>query len=326
MERSRANCAAGIARAWLAAAAACPAVSAAGEVTLTLDNDFFVGFDRHYTNGIQVAVLAETASLPGALRGLHPFESDVDRQYTFAVGQRIYTPADKSLATPDPQDRPYAGWLYALLEFRRHRDGALDHFMASIGMVGPASGAQQTQDAVHHLLGQDTPQGWHAQLHNEPALLAAYERAWPGAVAVSFDSARFDFTPRVGITAGNVLTYANVGAVARLGRALPDDFPATHISLGPPRDGYRAKADASGWYAWAGVDARAVARNIFLDGNSFRSSASVERKNFVWDVQLGVAATWGRQRLGFSVVRRSEEFATQTRSDKFGQLTYSFAY
>jgi hypothetical protein len=71
---------------------------------------------------------------------------------------------------------------------------------------------------------------------------------------------------------------------------------------------------------------RAVARNIFLDGNSVRSSASVERKNFVWDVQLGVAATWGRQRLGFSVVRRSEEFATQTRSDKFGQLTYSFAY
>ncbi len=202
MERSRANRLVSIARTLLAAAAACPAVSAAGEVTLTLDNDFFVGFDRHYTNGLQVAVLAETASLPGALRGLHPFDSDVDRQYTFAVGQRIYTPADKSLATPDPRDRPYAGWLYALLEFRKHRDGALDHFMASIGMVGPASLAHQTQDAVHHLLGQDTPQGWNAQLHNEPALLAAYERAWPGAVAVSFDRLRFDFTPRVGITAG----------------------------------------------------------------------------------------------------------------------------
>jgi hypothetical protein len=75
-----------------------------------------------------------------------------------------------------------------------------------------------------------------------------------------------------------------------------------------------------------GVDARGVARNIFLDGNTFRSSASVDRKPFVWDAQFGAAATWGLHRLGFSVVRRSAEFTTQVKSDKFGQLTYSFAY
>jgi hypothetical protein len=63
-----------------------------------------------------------------------------------------------------------------------------------------------------------------------------------------------------------------------------------------------------------------------LDGNTFRDSRSVDRKGFVWDLQFGVAATWGLQRLGFSIVRRSEEFARQGKSDKFGQLTYSFAY
>ncbi|MGZ5584011.1 MAG: lipid A-modifier LpxR family protein, partial [Usitatibacter sp.] len=68
------------------------------------------------------------------------------------------------------------------------------------------------------------------------------------------------------------------------------------------------------------------ARNLFLDGNTFRASPSVERKPFGWDAQLGVAATWGYRRLGLSLVRRSEEFATQGKSDKFGQLTYSFEY
>jgi hypothetical protein len=155
-----------------------PSLSVSAEVTLTLDNDFFCGFDRHYTNGIQVAVLSEFASLPQVLRSLHPFGSSVDDQFTFAVGQRIYTPSDKSRSSPDPTDRPYAGWLYALAEFQRRRDEELDHFMVSVGMVGPASFAHQTQDLVHHLIGEGRPHGWRAQIHDEPGLLLAYERAW----------------------------------------------------------------------------------------------------------------------------------------------------
>ncbi len=303
-----------------------PSTAAGGEATLTLDNDFFAGFDRHYTNGFQLALLGDMASLPRPIRALHPFGSAVDNRYTFAIGQRIYTPADKAVSSPDPADRPYAGWLYALAEFRTRRDAVLDHFMVSVGVVGPASIARHSQDAVHRLIGADRAQGWHAQIHNEPTLLIAYERAWPRAATVSFDGLQFDLTPRVGATVGNVLTYVNAGVIARVGRGLPDDFPATHISLGPPRDGYRANTSSRGWYAWAGIDARGAARNVFLDGNTFRASPSVDRKPFVWDAQLGAAVTWGHQRLGFSLVRRSPEFATQVKSDKFGQLTYSFMY
>lgn len=310
----------------LVVAAAWPATAAGAEATLTLDNDFFAGFDRHYTNGFQLAVLANTASLPRPVLALQPFGAAVDSQYTFAVGQRIYTPADTTTDFADPQDRPYAGWLYALVEFRTRRVHVLDHFMVSVGVVGPASLGRQAQNAIHRVLGEEDSRGWNAQLRNEPGLLLAYERAWPAIASASIDRLEVDFTPRVGATAGNVFTYASAGAIARLGRNLPDDFPASHISLGPARDGYRGSAAKRGWYVWIGTDARLVARNIFLDGNTFRDSPSVERKRFVWDLQLGVAATWGPQRLGFSIVRRSEEFATQQKSDKFGQLTYSFAY
>jgi lipid A 3-O-deacylase len=326
MRRIRARFAAAMAAMIPVALAAWPAMAAGGEATLTLDNDFFAGFDRHYTNGFQLAILANTASLPRPVLALQPFGEALDSRYTFAVGQRIYTPANTTTEIADPRDRPYAGWLYALAEFRTRRAHALDHFMVSVGVVGPASLGRQAQNAVHRILREDDSRGWNAQLRNEPALLLGYERAWPAIASASFDRLELDFTPRVGATVGNVFTYASAGTVARIGRNLPDDFPATHISLGPARDGYRGNATQRGWYAWAGADARLVARNIFLDGNTFRDSASVERKRFVWDLQLGVAATWGLQRLGFAIVRRSEEFAGQGKSDKFGQLTYSFAY
>jgi lipid A 3-O-deacylase len=323
---SKANSAAVVAAAAVVLVAALRASSAvAGEVTLTFDNDFFAGVDRHYTNGMQVAVVAQTSSLPALARALLPFGASIDPQYMFAIGQRIYTPTDTTAMVPDARDRPYAGWLYALAEFRVRRTGAVDHFTASLGVVGPAALARQTQNAIHRALREDDSHGWEKQLRNEPGLLLGYERAWLGLARTASGPYQMDLTPRAGVTVGNFLTYASAGAIARIGYNLPDDFPATHISLGPPRDGYRGNS-TRGWYVWIGVDARLVGRNIFLDGNSFRDSASVERRRFVWDLQGGVAATWGRERIAFALVRRSEEFTTQAGADRFGQLTYSFSY
>jgi len=138
-------------------------------------------------------------------------------------------------------------------------------------------------------------------------------------------SQSLDFSPRFGVTIGNALTYANVGAVVRFGQNLPSDVPAYHISLGPSRDGYRG-TPVRGWYLWTGVDGRAVARNIFLDGNSTGDSPSVGRKPYGYDVQGGIVYATPGMRIGFSVVRRSREFDGQASADRFGQLTASWAY
>jgi hypothetical protein len=69
-----------------------------------------------------------------------------------------------------------------------------------------------------------------------------------------------------------------------------------------------------------------VGRNTFLDGSTFRDSPSVDRKTFQYDIAAGVAVAWPRTRLGFSVVRRSREFAGQISADRYGQLVLSFAY
>jgi hypothetical protein len=309
------------------------AVAAAGEqevrspryITLTLDNDFFVGGDSHYTSGIQIAGLVDRQSLPGWMNAAPPLRWSADPEIMIGVGQRMYTPMNKSAVHPDPNDRPYAGWLYLMADVRTRFDTAVDHVSASIGVIGPASLARQTQTNVHHLLHTDPANGWGAQLHNEPAVTVGYERAWPGVLRGAGGRSRWDVTPRWGATLGNVMTYANAGVVARWGVNLPADIPVTHISLGLPRDGYRGSS-RTGWYAWLGLDGRAVARNVFLDGNTWKDSPSVDRKPFGYDVQVGLAVAWRQGRIGFTFVRRSEEFKTQKGADRFGQLTLSFPY
>lgn len=293
-------------------------------VTFTGDNDFFAGYDHHYTNGLQFAISADRAPLPAWVRSLPPLRTGSDPHITLSLGQRIYTPTDKTRADPDPLDRPYGGWLYALGEVRVRNGIAVDSVQASLGVIGPASFARQTQNIYHGLIGSEKAHGWDSQLDNQPALLLGFERAWPNTLRTELGPLSVDVTPRIGATVGNVYTYANTGVVLRLGRNLADDYPVTSISLGPPRDGYRPSDPRFGWYAWIGTEARLVAWNTFLDGNLFGGGPSVARNPFGHDLQLGLAAVWGTSRIGFTFVRRSKEFETQVADDKFGQLTFSF--
>ena len=83
--------------------------------------------------------------------------------------------------------------------------------------------------------------------------------------------------------------------------------------------------DRFNWYLFAGVDGRAVARNIFLDGNTFRDSHSVDKEIFVGDIQMGIVLTKGDVRLGYTHVFRSREFKTQKESyQQFGAVSLSF--
>ena len=82
-----------------------------------------------------------------------------------------------------------------------------------------------------------------------------------------------------------------------------------------------------GWYLFAGAGGRAVAHNIFLDGNSFRRSPSVEHKTFVADMQGGASIFWSdRIRLDLSAVRRTDEFVGQRAPDVIGTAAVSFSW
>lgn len=63
---------------------------------------------------------------------------------------------------------------------------------------------------------------------------------------------------------------------------------------------------------FVGIDGRAVARNIFLDINTFRDSRSVDKDPLVGDLQFGIAVTWKNVRPGCTHVLRTREFESRS--------------
>ena len=114
--------------------------------------------------------------------------------------------------------------------------------------------------------------------------------------------------------------------MARFGINLPKDYGPMRIQPSLPGSDYFEPTAGFGAYVFAGVDGRAVARNLFLDGNTFESSRSVQKMNLVGDLTFGAAVTFDSFRLAFTRVIRSREYKTQPQQDQFGAVDLTFRF
>lgn len=315
-------------------AAALPAAAATeaknGVWTLLMENDLFYGSDRNYTSGVGLAWVASPKPPPEwaerLARTVPWFPEIGEIRHGYVVGQNMYTPRDISLPDPPLDDRPYAGWLYATIGLGVESVGQTDFFALTVGVVGPASLAEQSQKAIHEITGSPHPQGWDTQLKNEPGIELAYQRRWRDVAKGDFAGFEYDLTPHAGGALGNVYTYANAGFTVRYGRRLASDLGPMRIRPSPPGSGFFVPADTFSWYGFVGMDGRAFARNVFLDGNTWRDSRSVKKVPLVGDLQWGLAVTWKGVRATYTHVRRSREYETQGPSSDFGAFAVSVAF
>jgi lipid A 3-O-deacylase len=316
-----------------------------GTLSVYFENDLFAGTDRYYTNGVKMswssADLAKFSDTPYAspllpVLNAIPFVNSPDYQknLTFSIGQNIYTPDNTEAFNPDPDDRPYAGWLYGEVGLVLKNANVRHTFALDIGVVGSYSYAQETQRIIHDLRGFDSPKGWDHQLHNELGIVGVYEIAWRWPRHEPRVGFGWDFIPHAGLAVGNVYDYVNLGGEFRLGLNLPDDFGTAGIAPGSststPVEGNQLAPHARtfdlGLYVFARADGRAVARNIFLDGNTFGSSPSVDRKWYVADLSVGASVNYRNTKLTYALVYRTEEFETQEEGQLFGSVTVNLAF
>ena len=291
--------------------------------------------DRHYTNGLLFSFgLPKGQQSPWLdwLGNLAPLADRAqDREYNISLGQNLYTPEAYTSPEAIPDDRPFAGWLYGELSVTTHAPGIEEHLAVNLGIVGPAAQGRRTQELVHEISGDLKPLGWSHQLENEPALLLRYRRSW-FTTMIEARPVNMDLVTRAGLTAGNVITEAGIGAVIRLGSALYErDMPQR---LQPGLSGnnlrFEARPDRFDWFVFAGAQGRVVAHNIFLDGNTFEDSLSVDSKTLGWDTSAGISLTFGQLpypvMLSFTHVWRAKEFDGQRGPDKFGSAQLSIRF
>lgn len=312
--------------------------------SIFFENDLFASTDQNYTNGTKFSLVSPDLNafeekIPQWAQGVVdvlPFVNAegksgevVQKNVGLSVGQLMFTPEDIAASNLLQDDRPYAGWFYFGAAFHSKTETNLDTVELQLGIVGPDSGAETAQKFVHDVRDLQRPNGWHHQLDTEVGFNLIYEhkRRW-----VLFENLGggfgLDSIGRGGFSLGNVSTYLNLGAEARVGWNLPKDFgtptirPTGNIMAARrPHQDYRFA-----FYLFAGMEGRAVLRDIFLDGNTFTDSHSIDKEPLVGDVYAGVSVDIYDFKLSYAQVFRTKQFEGQGDEHTFGSMTLTYFF
>lgn len=312
-------------------------------IQLFYENDLFGDTDKYYTNAVQITWLSKDLkqykddvrlpewSIP-VIRAI-PFSGNPESAHNVGLllGQQIYTPSDIQAVSPSVSDRPYAGFLYGGLALHSKTDFELDTLEIVLGVVGPASKAELAQNTVHEIRDIPTAKGWDNQLHNEPAVRIAWQRKWRLSSMELIRMLDYDLISHAGMTLGNVRTAANAGGEIRFGYNIPKDFGSDVIHAGagvsiPVNDGSRTGLAPFGAHIFASSQVEAVAHDIFLDGNTWENSPSVDKKILVADLSMGFAVNFDMFKLTYRHLFRTKQFDNQKQGQIIGSLTLTYSF
>ena len=85
------------------------------------------------------------------------------------------------------------------------------------------------------------------------------------------------------------------------------------------------RSSSFGIHAFLGVDGRVVLRDVFLDGNTWKDSHSVDKRYFVADIEAGIGISAKQFKLTYGVIYRTKEFKSQSANGHlFGTLLITF--
>tara|TARA_R110002124_G_scaffold273815_1_gene443386 strand:- start:91 stop:1083 length:993 start_codon:yes stop_codon:yes gene_type:complete len=298
-------------------------------LTLSVENDLFgSGRDSNYTSGILLTYL--DAGNDASLKWLQPllpfytFNETTSSVYYF--GQSMFTPDDITIPTPQYENRPWAAFLYGSAGATTLVGNHINDLNITLGMIGPWAQGERAQKFVHSIIGSPTPLGWSNQLNNEPGLILSYRRRWPVQLVENHHNLSLSIDYNLGTSIGNVYTLADTGFTFRVSPASErwQDSPMLVPPSMPGTGYFYSQSGQLGWYLFAGLQGRVVARNIFLDGNTYSNSYSISKKPLVMDAVGGISINYSDFRLAYTAIYRTKEFDMQMENTFFGSISVSY--
>ena len=310
-----------------------------GAFSLGWENDIFSGNDNNYTNGIsfnltsaEVDGLVPESCFAKTAKAFSFLPTVGDAGYRNFVGYRLsqemYTPPDLSLPAPRPGEQPYAGVLMGDVTLFSQSLRSQHTFVFSLGMAGPASGAEHVQKFIHEVTGSSEPMGWDTQLGNELLVNLGYAYDYRLLRKAKPREFGYDLSAGLGATLGTYITHAQGSAILRFGYDLPDTYSVFDIRLGssgsvtlaPPPEKFRV-------YGTLGLTAAGVARFLPSDGNTFSNSLSGDRDDYYVNASAGITAAYRNFSilLNYNTVIGDKQRPGDT-TDDYGSLSFSWFF
>lgn len=295
------------------------------------ENDSVYGPDRYYTNGIQFLFVTVDNSIMSEneyLSKIFNINTKIYHNFSFGIGQKIYTPYTIKIAEPVLNDRPYAGYLYLFLNKNIRYDNKLDSFGISVGLTGPSSLAEITQKRVHELIGSTEPKGWNNQLKNE--LLVMF--SWMRNVELnkpkqnSFD---WNVIPKFTTNIGTPLTSVVTSIEFRYGWNLADDFNSNKmqaLSSGIRNNFKNNSSKNISYYVFFEAEGNFIFYDTFLDGNLSGKKTNIEKELFRYELIGGLTLNIENYYIKYSNIFMSKEFKEQKDNQFIFSLTMGYLF
>ncbi|WP_259070728.1 lipid A deacylase LpxR family protein [Mucilaginibacter sp. X4EP1] len=294
------------------------------EIGIQTDNDSYLlqGSDRYYTDGTFIyfrhalkVKSKDSTTLANKVLG-------------FELGQKIFNP--QSGYVPDPQyiDRPFAGYSYigSTLNFLYKNESTLK-FSAQLGVVGPASGAEQVQTWVHNTFGFYTPGGWQYQIKNDPEinLSVAYDKLLARASWI-------DVTITSYVNLGNGFTGAGVGPLFRLGNfnqlfnSVSTQSTATQNKNIKPLHKHELYLYYQPVINYVAYDATIQGSLFFNKNDPYSQQITEDKEPFVVSNQIGLAFTTNRFTFDIAAIFNSINDREMVQSHQWGTVTGMYRF
>jgi hypothetical protein len=308
-------------------------------LTIALENDAFTGSDNNYTNGLGVTWLSAEMNHYDDSRFVSrwtkafeflPFVGDEGYQTyaSWTLAQEMHTPDD--IENPDPplDDQPYAGILYVDSVIYALKDDWAHAWQLKLGVVGPASQAEDVQGWFHDKIGSAEPMGWHTQLPDEPVINLGYTVAHELTRGRIGRTTEWRLVPVANVGLGTYFTGAGLGMYGELGWNLVNALGGTALRAGLNSASTVGVGPVDGWSValFCGVAGYGVAHYLPLDGTVFRDSRSVDTEPFVGTGTVGLSVRHARFVLSIASTFHTDTFETQRRSAEFGTLGVSWYF
>lgn len=318
---------------------------AVSTIRLELSNDVILSSDNQFTNGTSLILSSGLAGNLSSTRGtpalgkalvawMIPDQPGLAYRETWVLGQNIQTPAEIEEPGLIANDVPYVGFVGIGNSFYGFDDERFFGAQWLIGWVGEEALSEETQSAIHAVIGGDDPRGWDNQLSTEPILnlyLSAkrrvYERSW------------FDVAVAGDIAVGNFFTFVQPGLEFRFGDR-PGGFHFVPDPVGRGMD-YDASLNDSARrsYFYGSLTLRAThfawalprEGNLFAD-NEWTDTSTIDMERTVGQSIIGVH--WIRQNLGVHLslwlstdtVDKSNLPSSEDPRNSFGSLMMEYRF